>query len=656
MNYLKFSPTITPTLINNLQNEVNKFINLMADSTKTDTNTIEAEFTEIIQNITNIVFGEKIQNPILEQIIKALINVRNISNISVTIYESDGKTQTPVQSSLSSLLLKTLTANFHSVRDKCKSYDVKNNKCKFGNKLIDNESNEHLFVCDFHLYDSVSMHLVLACLYNLIWTNTNNDPKMTTLAAFFGLYHDIAKPLSVETYEFKGSIITGFPGHAEIGAMMVQMHWSPNMLNYISKEDYMIVVTAILRHMCGYHGDHNKSNSYKRSLLLLEQHSVRTLLTINRIGDHFGKLTNSNDNLINEPSEHSDETNNFKVKLTTKLSAEHTNQIDHFLLEQELFEKHMKSDVQFNLPTILKTHTNKHGEIVSNKIVLFIIGTSGAGKTYWVNEFSKKYSGNVSVVSRDKCIAEVCVGMTTRLENKDYINMYKIYEAGKKLEKLSIKPKYNKQQSNAGSAELNLAKENLAKSQIEWNNYIKSASKNYPEIHVYNEKIDDDPHIPARVKTLYEKCVQDGLKDSNLFLILDTFMNCFPIAVESNVPNELKHYFRVHVHIQNYLFCKESSIADSIENQLKISGPYGILDPIHPDGFRNGKNKKAFASLSSEISTEESLPRSTFTSRFRPHLVAGICTRTLSGNIGYEETFTCLDELVRSMIKKVEFK
>jgi hypothetical protein len=118
------------------------------------------------------------------------------------------------------------------------------------------------------------------------------DLPLLTKAALLGLYHDIAKPLCVETYEFKVPI-TGFPAHAEVGCMLFQAHWTPGMNSLISKDDFMAVSTAILRHMCGYHGSEGTSNQYKRDLLLLEQQQVRDLLVANRVGDHFGKLVDS---------------------------------------------------------------------------------------------------------------------------------------------------------------------------------------------------------------------------------------------------------------------------------------------------------------------------------------------------------------------------
>jgi hypothetical protein len=637
MQYLSYNPEITPNIISKLQQYVNEFISLIA--TPNNQNCAN-EFTIIIQNIAKIIFGETIDSSRINRLINSLMTIRSISNCPVTIYESDGKQQISVVSTLSSLLCKTLTDNFHSVRKECKSFDKKNNKCKFGNPFIEGTC-DHLYTCSFHMYDSLSVHLVLACLYNTLWAiDTNLDDKTIMMACFLGLYHDIGKPLSVETYEFKNSIITGFPGHGEIGAMLVQMHWTQTIEQHISKKDYMNVVTAILRHMCGYHGNADNSNSYKRDLLLLEQPVIKKLLTINRMGDHFGKLVDKTPKVQKKETEKTgEETNNENDEAKEE-------SVESFLYQQTLFERQMNSSVPFDLQTVLKSHTNKKGFIVPNKVVVYLIGTSGSGKTYFANEMLKLFPNNLTLISRDECIAKVCVGICKRLENEDYVRMYKIYECGKRVSSITKnksknKPKNGNMVDSVETKENDKAIQDLIEAQISWNNY--AATKGYPLIKVHDEK-EEIPTIHEDVKELYETKISKGMKDSNRFLVLDTFMNCFPLAIESNVPNDLKKYFRVHVHIQSYAERKESTIAETLDQQIKVSGPYGINDPIHPDGFRN--NKKSFASLSAEIGVDGPLPRSTFTSKFRPHLVAGICMRTQNDSIGYEETFDCLKALV----------
>jgi hypothetical protein len=585
-----------------------------------DEETFSVHTKSIVSAIMNIdLTGER-----LVKLITALTKVQKISNFSVILYESDGKTQIPVKSTLGSLLEKTLVNNFHSIRDKCQAIDKSKSTvvCKHGNPLIPG-TDEHLFQCDYHMYDSVSIHLTLACLYNALWAIDNEmSDDIIMKAALLGLYHDIGKPITVEAYEFKNSLITGFPAHAEIGAMIFQAHWTPDMEILISYNDYMTISNAILRHMCGYHGSDNISNKYKRNLLLVEQPQIRALLCINRIGDHFGKLT------LPDPSEPD----------------------DHFLKEQSIFEAKMKDEKKFSLPTILSRSTNKYGKIRDDKIVLYLIGTSGAGKSYFVENLMKLFPDDINVVSRDECIAAACVNVQQRLEGMDYVMMYKIYDAGKTLSRSCGKG------SKGGKHDAKLISEALHKfidAQNAWNTYL-GTSDRFPKIKPQDPEDDTLPDVTAMVQALFEAEIKTALTSDKTFLIIDTFMNCFPQAIDNAVPKELAKCFRVHIHIQSYLERTDTSIAANLADQLKISGPYGIDMPMHPDGFRSGHAKKAFACLSSEINTEGPLPNSTFKSQFRPHYVAGICIRTpMGGNVGYMETYDLLIRLSQGMVKRL---
>lgn len=614
-----YSPVITVELIAMLQEEVDSFVAIFA-STDSD-----HRFSEVVQNITKIVHGTPVSGETLKHITDALGIIRKISAIESSIWESDGVEQFKTASSLSSLLLKTLNGNFHTVREQCQVYDAKTHRCKLGNPLIveqdGRKTDEHVFSCEFHMYDSLSIHLTLASLTNMIWAINNSlTDHQVMMAGLLGLYHDIGKMQTVEIYEFKNTMITGFPAHAEAGAMLFQMHHNNDMDQYISKTDYMVVSIAILRHMCGYHGDANESNSYKRDLLLIEQPEIRRLLTINRVGDYFGKIPDA------------------KLDLETP---------QHFLEQQKFFEQKMSDSNKFDLDRLF-SYKNHCGSIESDKIIIYLIGTSGAGKTYFVEKARGVFKNNVTVVSRDELIAAACVSVHKRLEGEAYVNMYKIYEAGKALAFYLRKISSGKKLDKREQQEFEKNKVLLTDVQTKWNTYIESVPEcNFPHIDVYDGR-EDVPNIPEKVQQMYEHEIYAALGDKKRFLILDTFMNCFPMAVESTVPKDLNRYFRVHIHIQSYLERKTSTITQTIEQQLKVSGPYGLENLVHPDGFKNGKTKKMFASLSSEIGTDGPFPRSMFASRFRPHLVAGVITRTEQNpdGIGYSEVFNCLSRLV----------
>jgi hypothetical protein len=185
----------------------------------------------------------------------------------------------------------------------------------------------------------------------------------------------------------------------------------------------------------------------------------------------------------------------------------------------------------------------------------------------------------------------------------------------------------------------------LITAQTQWNQYLTDKARPFPQIKIYDPLIDPVPELGTEVNKLFETQIQEALGLGKFFVVIDTFMNCFPMAVESSVPQALSKYFRVHVHVQSYVERTTTSVAETLTDQLKISGPYGLDSPMHPDGFKRGK--KTFASLSAEIGTEGPLPKSTFKSKFRPHLVAGVCTRTPDGgSVGYSETLATLERLV----------
>lgn len=618
LNHTMYQPLqLTESSVDELKQLAFDFIQSMKNDSRYSLDTT-------LYKILSIVFGNVVCSETKTKLLDALQIVRSISNCPVNIWESNGKTQTCVNSSLADLLVKTLDDDYHTVIADCKHLD--GDRCKLGNKFLE-KTTKHKFFCSFHMYDSLSVHLVLACIHNGLWTISKNNSDYIVLACLFGLYHDIGKPLTVETYEHRKSTITGFPAHAEVGAMLFQAVYSPDMDKFITKEDYFAVSQAILRHMCGYHGDQNESNSYKRALLLFESEKVRHLLTINRIGDHFGKL--SEDSVINLEQKMDD----------LDLNKE---QSEHFLNEQTLFETYMNTN-HTSIEDLLQTYKNKSGSTIDAKFAIYLIGTSGAGKTYFMKKLLALFPNHASYVSRDECTSSVCVKINRRLEGEDYVNMYKIYEIGKALSHYSRRIERKNVLTEADRIAIKSLRIDLVKAQEHWNIYIKDKI-NCESIDLHDLESDTIPDISEQVNTLYKNRISDALK-SKPIVILDTFMNCFPMAVEVNTPSIMSKCFRVHVHIQSYIERTSSTISSNIENQLKVSGAYGLNDPLHPDSLRNGNHRKAFASLSAEISTNGCLPKSTFTSNFRPHIVY-VCTRTETGDHGYQNTLDSLVKLI----------
>jgi len=564
--------------------------------------------------------GMNVDGKCLERLSTALETVKDLSNFRVTIWESDGRQQTAKVSSLGELLKKTLEGNFHTVHAKCQGFDAKTGECKNNNSFIPGTT-DHVFGCDYHPNDSVAEHLVLACLHNALWAIENHmSDRMIMLCAFLGLYHDIGKPLTVSTYERPGQTFTGFPCHGEVGSMLFQTHWHPDMSRLISKEDFMNVSTAILRHMCGCHGDENASVQYARNLLLLEQPPVRDLLVVNRVGDHLGK------------------------PLVESLVESNESKLDqHFLEQTLLFKERMENKQPFNFSSLMRDHVDKLGHLSPNKACLFMVGNSGAGKTYLVTELMKRFP--ITYVSRDECIASVTVGVHARLEGADYIKMYHIYEAGKTLNGFARKSAGPQKLDRREMAKFESAKQNFIKAQVSWNAYRRTSPnrETFPEIKVYDPSNDPVPTISNQVDCLFKKEIYDAMNDPNPFMVIDTFMSCFPMGIEAGVPPELANFFRVHVHVQSYCERKTSTVS-TLSNQLAIAGPYGLDNLMHPNGFKKATWKKSFTSLSADRTIGQ-LPSSTF----RPHLVT-VCTRTEDGgDIGYEQTFDCLSRLSASL-------
>ena len=569
-------------------------------------------FQTIIGNITTVL-GLTFQNGHehkLARLVRTIEKIAGISSKKVSIWESDGKTQTKTEQCLADILFKTLSDNFHATTAKCKHLDSKTGFCKMGNTFTNAETHEHEFKCDFHLNDSLSVHLVLACIHNGFWAiESDKDDLDLVMDCLFGLYHDIGKMLCLETYEFQKKMFTGFPAHAEIGAMIFISLFSTEMEGDISKKDYMLVALAILRHMCGYHGDQCDANTYKRGLLMAEPKGVREMLCVNRVGDHFGKLSD------------------YTVE-----------KIDEFLAEQKLFENQMRQEEKFDLSALLKASTSKVGPINPNKIAISLIGRSGAGKTHLVDELMKRFPNMVVSVSRDQCIAYVCTGVDERLDSPAYPVMYAIYEAGKSVSAFVRKLATGKPLSKPDLKPFADAKAALSKAHTEWNAFIESSGKPYPKIAVY-EETQELPDISGAVQALYMSRITSALSSDKPIVIMDTVMNLFPMAIHTNVPAMLKNCFRMHIHVQSYVEQTSSSICNTIGAQLQVSGSYGLDTPLHPDGFKKGK--KDFASMSSQLG-DSVFPESVF----RPHYV-GVVVRTEQGNLGYDELYNSMTTLTQ---------
>ena len=548
-------------------------------------------------------YGVSISERKIGLLTDAYMIVYEIVLIESDLAEYDGK-QAIVKSSLARLLQMSLRNNFHNFDAPCMA--LNDNKCNFDHPFVNDGSTfEHGFKCDFHWGDSLSTHLVLTSICDTFWALSQSEvirPKVLAAVALYGAHHDIGKVHTAMTYEFGGSLFTGFPAHAEAGAKMFQAHWNDKMAEYISKEMYFFVCDAILRHMCGYHGDEDASTAYKRDLLLLDTDTVRSLLTFNRIGDHCGKLPCYED-----------------------VMAENTAK---YLEQQVLFEKHMTlpGREHFNILDFMQKYLIYHQankktvSIKTDKMVLFLIGPSGAGKSWLSRLISQRYP--TVICGRDECIAQVCIGASFRLCPEDYEVMYQIYDAGKRK-----------------------SFDDYVKAQEGWNKYITEKKLDFAPVEVIT-KPHQLPLVSKLVTDLYAKNICEALKSSATFVIVDTFMACFPGAMKYAMPCELKYYFRHHIHVQSYVERMNSNVGTSLKDGLAVGGYFGMEYPFHPGSSKDARSLSAFASLSSQRQVVGSVPKSAFYDTFRPHLVS-VVTRTPQGNFGYDSLLETLDILAK---------
>ena len=151
--------------INQTQSYVTQFITLMNQNQSCDIPMLAT----IINQILLITGCEIVTGNRLAKLMECMTVVQKLSNFPVTVWQSDGKAQTPASSSLGSLLNKTLADNYHSVRAACRGFNKTTGKCKYGNQFIPG-SCDHMYhhVHVYHIFDSVSIHLVLTCIINAL--------------------------------------------------------------------------------------------------------------------------------------------------------------------------------------------------------------------------------------------------------------------------------------------------------------------------------------------------------------------------------------------------------------------------------------------------------------------------------------------------------
>jgi hypothetical protein len=528
--------------------------------------------------------------------IRCFLDILPILNVQVILNTSDGKAQNLQPSSIGTCLQNVLLDNYHNVIHKCSKYDDKKGTCKGDHPFI--KPKMHQFTCEYHAHDSLATHLVLASIMSGFKAIT--DPTLTdhdiTILQLIALIHDIGKVVTVQAYEYK-KLVTAFPFHGEVGRLILLPFYCPEMGKFVSEQEFLAICDTVGRHMCGYHGEHEGGNIYKRDLLCSESDLVKSYLSNLRYGDHFGKLPSDN-----------------------KLENQ-----EEFVNSSEPFEKAIGQKFELN------AFFDKYG-FTKNKMVIYLLGTSGAGKGYICGMIQNFFHDlKVDHVERDVCMSLALTGLSKRFLGKTYADLYKIYDVSKELfrTKRSDKKKY---------AEL---EQKLILTQNSWNDQYEDKVK----VHV----IGADPiDIASQVNNLLKQKIQEGLDDPKCrIIVIDTMMNMFP-GIEQHIPDVVKNCFIVHIHVHN--FCRRldgNNIGGTIDQQLAVCGPFDIMHPLNPGSMRQ---LKAMSSVSTDLKSHASLkivPECFQSSPFRPHLVTNVC-RTEHGSIGYTHVLEILRKFILS--------
>lgn len=494
-------------------------------------------FLEYMTSLCKMVF---VDPPSIDKIMPIYKKIHDFCQVKKEIMSSDGKTQHMEEWTPGKLLESMTYKDYHSGQFNCKN--CKGGKCSMGNPL--DKSGNHEFSSSHHKYDSLSAHCVKAMIHTCIFAVDNSfDFDMIFKATLTALFHDVGKMQTINTFDFKSQIIVSYTAHGEAGNIMWNMLWCDEMNRFIEHREYMDIGIAIGRHMCGYHNPTGPSSDYKLdTLCVFNNQNVNILLSLLMVGDHEGKMPE-----IYKPFNEKDHEIFCDRTIGTKMSF-----LQYF--------------IKYKLP-----HT----------IIFFLIGRSGAGKSTFAAILQSKFT--VKVCSRDEAIAFVCLGIRKRLVGVEYKLMYDIYEAGKRLEKCKT------------PAEKQRVKQEIILKQTEWNNYISENELKYTPIKIYDIE-EDFPNIPDLVKNEYNQNIIDALMSGVQFVIIDTYMNCFPQAIESILPKELSNYFRIHIHLNCTDLYTTTTLGGTIQNQLAVSGTMSINQVFHPDA----RNNTGFSSISTQ--------------------------------------------------------
>jgi hypothetical protein len=315
--------------------------------------------------------------PDIDYIMRIFERIHAICLIKKSLMASNGKIQSMEEWSLGKLLESTTHENYHTMYVSCRCCG-KNKKCSMDNPL--DQYGNHEYSSPYHKYDSLSTHSMKAAFHTCVFAIDNNyDLNIVFNATLLALFHDVGKMQTVNTSDYKSKLIISFTAHGEAGNIMWNMLWTDEMNEYITDREYMDIGIAIGRHMCGYHKPTGPGSDYKLdTLCVFNDRNVNDLLSLLMIGDHEGKIpeTYVEFNPIDREI--------FVKRTTTNIT------IREYLLK-------------YNLPPT---------------IIISLVGRSGVGKSFLASIIQSMF--NVSICSRDKIIASVCVGINERLIGIEY--------------------------------------------------------------------------------------------------------------------------------------------------------------------------------------------------------------------------------------------
>lgn len=245
--------------------------------------------------------------------------------------------------------------------------EIKKNDCH--NAKVGKEC----YTCSYHL-ESLFTHLHIACLTTLAYVITKKTDVSTMELikyAAIALLHDIGKPGSLTL--IKSKKWTSFPFHGELGSGLLLRLWNNNFGEPFTKIVWEEICRTVCVHMCGYH-DHDPNDidtQYKWNLLTTEHPVVKENLLYLSVGDYFGAIRDDSVSCVNKET---------------------------FLKSRDEFLKYIRHTA--NTDTFFKSNN-----FIADKIIIFVRGSSGSGKTTCINKISSyldRHCNKITVTKDDK--------------------------------------------------------------------------------------------------------------------------------------------------------------------------------------------------------------------------------------------------------------